>query len=225
MIARRARLDAARPGQVRGEHTADGAAAGRRTEHRTVIDRLERQLLVVLRQQRLDLGHRCAGLGGEDQLVGLIQRDAGEVREVEAQVPLRSAADAALGAMADDLKRLALAERPLHGGFDILAVARFEQRGHGHSPFVPLPVKRGEGAERSEAGEGQVDILRLLAQPLTRLDAARLATLSPPKGRSRPSFDGLWGEEEARTAEYPETPRARRARACGRARRSGAGSG
>src|SRR5436309_2791494 len=43
MVARRARLDAARTGQVGGEHAADGAAAlsvkvWRRAEHPTVVD-------------------------------------------------------------------------------------------------------------------------------------------------------------------------------------------
>jgi hypothetical protein len=53
---------------------------------------------------------------------------------------------------------------------------------------VPLPVKRGEGAEpavapkerrRGEAGEGH---LRRWRRPLTRLVALPLATLSPPRG-------------------------------------------
>ena len=43
-------------------------------------------------------------------------------------------AERALGAMADDLDRLALGERPLHRGFNILGVARLDRVGHG----VPL---------------------------------------------------------------------------------------
>jgi hypothetical protein len=51
----------------------------------------------------------------------------------------------------------------------------------------PLPVKRGEGAERSEAGEG---LSRLIHMRLTRLDAPRLATLSPLRGaRALPFLD------------------------------------
>jgi len=49
----------------------------------------------------------------------------------------------------------------------------------------PLPVKRGEGAEpskRSEDGEAGEGHLRCRKQPLTRLAAAPLATLSSLRG-------------------------------------------
>jgi hypothetical protein len=58
--------------------------------------------------------------------------------------------------------------------------AHDEQYDEVRSPRTfPLPVKRGEGAERSEAGEGR---LRALRQPLNRRAAAPLATLSPLHG-------------------------------------------
>jgi hypothetical protein len=42
-----------------------------------------------------------------------------------------------------------------------------------------LPAKRGEGAERSEADEG---LLKMLRKPLTRRVAKPRATLSPLRG-------------------------------------------
>ena len=92
---------------------------GRRAEQRAVIHRLEGEFLIAGGEQRLDLGERRAGLGGEHQFLRLVERDAGQAREIEAQIPLRRAADAALRAMADDLERLALGQRPLDGGLDV----------------------------------------------------------------------------------------------------------
>ena len=59
----------------------------------------------------------------------LVKRDAGETGQVERRIGLRRTADHALRAMADDLQRLAVAERPLHRRFDVLAVAGLETIG------------------------------------------------------------------------------------------------
>jgi hypothetical protein len=45
-------------------------------------------------------------------------------------------------------------------------------------PFLPSPAQRGEGAERSEAGEGQ-ELALILKLPLIRLASSMLATFSP----------------------------------------------
>ena len=134
MIARSTRLDAARAREIGGERAADRPAPARRPEQRAVIHRLEREFLIVRRQQRLDLGERRSGLRGQHQFLGLIERDARQTRQIEAQIPLRRAADAALGAVADDLQRLGLGQRPLDGGFDVLRVARFEEVDHQSKP-------------------------------------------------------------------------------------------
>src|SRR4051794_10953031 len=111
MIARRSGLDPPRTREVRAKRAADGATAGRCAEHRAVIDRLERKLLIVFGEQLLDLSDRRAGFGREDQLLTFIERHARENRQIKTQVPLRGAANPALQAVADDLERLALGER------------------------------------------------------------------------------------------------------------------
>ena len=102
----------------------------RRAEQRPVVHRLEGKLLIVGGEQRLDLGERRAGFRRQHQFLGLIERDAGQARQVEAQIPLRRAADAALRALPDELQRLAFGQRPSDGGFDVFRVARFEEVGH-----------------------------------------------------------------------------------------------
>ena len=125
MIARGAGLDAARAGEVRGERAADRAAPGRAAEQRAVIHRLERQLLVVGGEQRLDLGDRRAGPGREDQLLRLIERDAGEARQVEASGRIAPARPMPRFEPCPTIsKRLVLARAPSwHGGLDVLGVA------------------------------------------------------------------------------------------------------
>jgi hypothetical protein len=61
MVARRARLEPPRAGEIGGKRAADGAAPGRVGEQRAVVHRLERELLVAARQQRFDLGNRGSG--------------------------------------------------------------------------------------------------------------------------------------------------------------------
>ncbi len=78
VVARGARLDAARAGEIGGDHAADGALPRRLAEQRAVIHRLEAELLVVFRKQRLDLGERRAGARRQHQFFRLVERDAGE---------------------------------------------------------------------------------------------------------------------------------------------------
>jgi hypothetical protein len=83
--------------------------------------------------QRLDLGERRAGAGAQHQLLRLVQRDTREAGQMERQVGLDRPPDPALRALAEDLERLALTQRPLHGLLDVLGIARFERIGHdGH---------------------------------------------------------------------------------------------
>ena len=93
------------------------------------------QVLAEMKKMSEKYGLRVANVfhAGDGNLHPLILYDsnkAGEVRQVEAQIPLRRAADAALGAVADDFERLRLGKPPLDGGFDVLGVARFEYVGH-----------------------------------------------------------------------------------------------
>ena len=126
MIARGARLDPARPGEIRGDRAADRAEPGFIPERGSVIHRFECELLTLGINQRFDLGQRRAGPGGKHQFLGLVQGDAGEIRQVEREVGLSGPADRPLRPVADDLQRLAAAKRPLDGGFDILGVAGLE---------------------------------------------------------------------------------------------------
>ena len=149
MIARRAGLDAARPGKVSRDRPPDRAGAGRTAEQHRIVHRLERELLVARRHQRFDFGNRRAGLGGQHEFLRLVQRDAGKRRKIERGVPLRGAADGALAAMADDFECLAIAERPLDRLLDLFGIARFQIVGHRarhHS------AASAAGVERAKAG-------------------------------------------------------------------------
>ena len=61
VVARGPGLDPARAGQIAGKHAADGAAPGLAAQQRSVVRRLECQLLVALGKARLDLRKRCPG--------------------------------------------------------------------------------------------------------------------------------------------------------------------
>ncbi len=130
MIARGARLDPARAGKIGRQRAADRAAARGTAEQPAVIDRLERQLLAALGDQRRDLGERRAGLGRQHQFVMLVERDAGQARQIECQFGLARTPDRALGSRADKLERLVMVERPAHGLLDVLGIARLEGVGH-----------------------------------------------------------------------------------------------
>ncbi len=157
MIARGASLDAARPAEIGGKHAANAGGVCRRTQERPVIHRLEGKLLVACRHQRLDLGERRASLRRQDKLFGLVQRDAGQSRQVDCRVPLRGPADGALGAAADDFERFFLGQRRTNDEFDFDRIVRFEAIGHGSRLF------RGVGGRR-RAGKGGHDLARETAQ-------------------------------------------------------------
>ena len=86
------------------------------SEDRTAVDRLERELLAVGRDQRFDLGERRAGARRQHQFLRLVERDAAEPGQIEREIGLRRPADGPLGALAGHLQRLALGQRPLHRG-------------------------------------------------------------------------------------------------------------
>ena len=118
------------PERFGGERAAERARVRRAAEQRAVVHRLERELLVLLRDQRLDLGERRAGFGRQHQFLRLVQRDAVEAGEIERQVGLARAAERALGAAAHDSKRLAFGQRPAHGVLDVLGVPGFQRVSH-----------------------------------------------------------------------------------------------
>ena len=73
---------------------------------RPKIGRLEGKHLFPLGQQSFDLVHRRAGLGGENELLGFVERHPREARKIEDAVAFDRPAPAALGAAADDFERL-----------------------------------------------------------------------------------------------------------------------
>jgi hypothetical protein len=111
---------------LRGHRTADGAAALGLAEHRPVVDRLEGERLAFGGERRFDIGERGARAGRNHELLRLVERDAREPGQVEGRAVLRRTPDRALRSLADDVERLAAAERPFHGGFDIADIAGLE---------------------------------------------------------------------------------------------------
>jgi hypothetical protein len=138
MIARRAGLDPAWAGKVGGERAADRTLAGRSTEQRPVVHRLEGELLAPGIDQRLDLGDRRSRAGGQHQLLGLVERHTAKPGEIERQVGLRRPADRALRGVADNLQRFLLRQRPADGLFDVLAVAGLQRVRH-RASLLALP--------------------------------------------------------------------------------------
>ena len=143
MIARGAGLDAARPGQIGGNRAADRAGAGLAAEQRGVIHRLEGEFLLACRHQRFDLGERRSGLRREHKLLRLVKRDAGKPREIERRIPLRGAADRALGAAADDFEVLPLPSAQWIACFDFLGIARVSGCRPSGAGVIPAAVGRG----------------------------------------------------------------------------------
>ncbi len=130
VVARGASLDPARARHVGGKDTADGAAPGGTAKQRAIVHGLESELLTLRFHQRLDLGNRRPCPRRQHQFLRLVKRDARQRGEIERHVGLRGPADRTLRAMANDFQRLAFGNRPAHGVFDVLAVARFERVGH-----------------------------------------------------------------------------------------------
>ena len=115
---------------IGGYRTAQGAAIRFAAEQRTVVHRLESQLLVIFRKQRLDLGDRGTGTCRKHQLGRLVQRNAAEPRKIEREIGLTRPSDGALRSLPGQFKRLVISERPAHRVFDFLAVAGFEHISH-----------------------------------------------------------------------------------------------
>ncbi len=111
MIARRALADAPRPRQIARQHAADGLAALDAAQERAPIAGLEGEHLPVRRERRLDLGERRRRARGQHQLLGLVETDAGEGRQVDDVGKLQRPAEAALAAAGDQLERLVARQR------------------------------------------------------------------------------------------------------------------
>jgi hypothetical protein len=141
MVARGARLDTARTGEIGRDGAADGALARRKAKQRAVIHRLEGELLVIFIEQGFDFGQRRTGAGGQHQFGRLIERDAGKPRQVERHVGLAGAADGALGAVPANFQRLVVAERPENGVLDLFGVAGVEDVGHSSSRATNDTIK------------------------------------------------------------------------------------
>src|SRR5262249_19410124 len=107
MVARGACLDPARTGQIGRERAAEGAPTHRAAEQRTIVHRLERELLAARGDELLDLRERGADLGGEHELLRLVERHPGKLGKVKREIPLGGTADLALRAGPDDLQGLA----------------------------------------------------------------------------------------------------------------------
>src|SRR5579884_1869607 len=133
MIARSAGLDAARPGEIGRDDAAEAALARCAAEQRTVVHRLETELLIVVVEQRLDFGERRAGFGRKHELGRLVERHTGQRGEVERQIGLTRPADGALRSAPGHFERLAVLDRPAHGLLGVLAVARLDRVNHRYS--------------------------------------------------------------------------------------------
>ncbi len=138
VIARRAGLETPRPGQIAGNGTAQRAAliaveAGH-------VHRLEGQLLALVGDGGLDLGERRAGARAQHQLFGLVERNTGELRQIEgvadlavtlaAMGPEQRPAEAAFRCRAGDLQRHFLADRPGNGLGHLGGVRRLQNLAH-----------------------------------------------------------------------------------------------
>src|SRR5690606_20176589 len=115
VVARGTRLQPARAGKVGRQHATDRTAALSLAEQRAVVERLELELLVVLGQQRLDLGERRSGARRKHQFLRLIERDTCQLRQVNLVLGLCDMADAALRPLAQHLDGRFLGHRPAEG--------------------------------------------------------------------------------------------------------------
>ena len=98
MVARRPDGDAARAGDVGGEHAADRGLPGLAARQRPEVHRLEGQHLAALGERRLDLGERRAGAGRHHHLARLVERDAAHRLGRDVGRRLHRPADLLLGA-------------------------------------------------------------------------------------------------------------------------------
>ena len=80
MVARGTGLDAARAGEVCRQSATDGPVPGDAAQHARVVHGFERELLALGLDQGFDLGQGRRGVCREHELLGLVERDAGERR-------------------------------------------------------------------------------------------------------------------------------------------------
>src|SRR6516162_6499304 len=128
MVARRARLDTARTGEIAGENASEGrpgAVLLAGAEQGAPVRRLEGEHLAGLFQRGLDLAERGAGAGSQHQLARLVVTDAGEMGQVKYMGRLDRPSELALRPAGDELDGFLGGERA-----DDL-VAQFGQVGGG----------------------------------------------------------------------------------------------
>ena len=156
MVARRARLWAARAGEIAGQHAAQGPLPRRPAVERAQIRRLEGQHLALFRQRLLDLGQARAGASGQHQLLRLIEADAGEMRQIETLAAVDGPSQPTLAARAQELQRAGALP---HGGGELRRRPRLKGRGHqkrgssGCGSFPPLICSRPISAQRCSWGK------------------------------------------------------------------------
>ena len=114
MVARRPRLEPARPGDVGREHAADGLASRPPQPRAPQIGRLEGELLAALRELGLDHRQRRAGPRRHHQLLRLVERDTPQALDGDQMRGLDRPADDPLGAVPRHLERLLLGHGPGH---------------------------------------------------------------------------------------------------------------
>ena len=107
---------------------------------RAVVGRLEGELLLARRQAVLDLDERGAGARRHHQLGRLVERDAGEAREVDAPLRLDRPAEPPLAAAAHDLERHLLGGRPGDQLLELRGRGRTQILGHRPSTAVVRPT-------------------------------------------------------------------------------------
>src|SRR6185437_10291855 len=142
MIARRALADAARPGEIACKDAADGWRGILGTEQPAPIARLEGEHLIGAIERRLDLGEWRRRAGGQHELFGLVDADAGKRAELEPVRGLRRTTEAALAAAAQQLQRLLALERLLDDAGEFLLVFRPKDR---HGALTPPRHPRTSG--------------------------------------------------------------------------------
>ncbi len=118
VVAHRPPGDAARARQIGGNDAADGLRPVRGAQQRAQVGGFADEVLALLGERCLDLRQRRAGAGGEDQFLGRVECDAGEVAGGKAARRLHGAQHAVLGAVAADQQRLARLGRIGDGGGD-----------------------------------------------------------------------------------------------------------
>src|SRR6516165_8180185 len=139
MVARRARLDTARTGEIAGENASEGrpgAVLLAGAEQGAPVRRLEGEHLAGLFQRGLDLAERGAGAGSQHQLARLVVTDAGEKSQVEYMGRLDRPSELTLRPAGDELDGFLGGER----AGDL--VAQFGQVGGGKPRHLEASTPR-----------------------------------------------------------------------------------